>query len=68
MGSVWGKFKNKFSDTLSLRCLLDIQVKRLGRQLTMCLKVRVRNKNLRITGMFIDHIYSYGAGRVASID
>lgn len=32
MGSVWGKFKSKFSDKLSLRCLLEIQVKMLNRQ------------------------------------
>lgn len=68
MGSIWGKFKSKFSDKLSLRCLLDIQVKRLSRQLSMCLKVRARNKNLRVIRMFIDHIYSYGTGRVVSID
>ena len=68
VGSIWGKFKSKFSDKLSLRCLLDIQVKRLSRQLSMCLKVRARNKNLRVIRMFIDHIYSYGTGRVVSID
>lgn len=34
----------------------------------MCLKVRARNKNLRIIRMFIDHIYSYGTGKVVSID
>lgn len=34
----------------------------------MSLKVRAGNTNLRVIRRFIDSIYSYGTGRVMSID